>query len=394
MKLSVPFNGQDNLLPQLVKYPEVVEIYGKLNSDFIGGGKHSFQIPFISKSRFAYNVRQAHYYGFKFNYLLNSSCLNNLEWTIIGQKKIFQLIDWLINLNIDTVTIATPYLLSLIKKRYPSLKVSISDLAYVNTLPRAKYWENLGADCITLFNIDVNRNFALIKHIRNNIKCELKLIANANCLYGCPFYMYHANIASHASQSKHILRGFVIDYCRIICRYQQIIEPVNFIRSTWIRPEDIGYYEKMAVDSFKIIDRGMTTEAILSIADAYIKRHYGGNLLDLFPDPSKSILFTRSNWLLKLKYFFRPFTVNIFKLRKYSNLINSGAVYIDNNKLEGFISNISNIDCGKTICEKCGYCHGIAKNAIYIDNEKLKRLKEHYKICLDEIVSGDLFKYF
>ncbi len=67
MKLSIPFNGQDDLISQLKKYPEAVEVYGKLTSDVVGGGKHSFQTPFISKDNLARNVRQAHDYGVEFN---------------------------------------------------------------------------------------------------------------------------------------------------------------------------------------------------------------------------------------------------------------------------------------------------------------------------------------
>ena len=393
MKLSVPFNGQNDLISRLKKCPEVTELYSKLASDFIGGGKHSFQIPSISKKKLACNIKQAHEYKLKFNYLLNASCLNNMEWTIAGQKKITRLIEWLAGLKVDALTVATPYLLELIKKRYPMFKVCVSDLAYVNSLQRAKHWENLGADRITLFNIDLNRNFTLLEDIRKNIKCELKLILNVNCLYGCPFYMYHANLSSHASQSEHILKGFVIDYCRIKCRYQQIIDPVDFIRSTWIRPEDVGHYEKIGIDFFKIIDRGMTTQTIASIVKAYINRNHSGNLLDLFPDPSKSVMFAKKGLSTKIKYFLRPLTVNVFRLRKFANLF-TNAIYIDNKKLDGFIENLKDQKCGRQSCEECQYCHEMSKKAVYINEKACKKIKKHYEACLKDIVSGKLFRYF
>lgn len=392
MKLSVPFNGQDDLIPQLKRYPEVVEVYGKLASDFIGGGKNSFQIPFISKRRFADNVKQAHKFGLEFNYLLNSSCLDNLEWTATGQKKIMGLINWLAGLNINAVTVATPYLLELVKKRFPKLKVYLSDLAYVNSIEKAKYWESLGTDRITLFNVDVNRNFTLLKNIRKNVKCELKLILNVNCLYKCPFYLSHANLASHGSQSEHALRGFVVDYCRLSCRYQQAMNPVDFIRSTWIRPEDVDYYEKIGIDFFKVIDRGMTTQTILSIVGSYVKKRFEGNLLDLFPDPSKSIMFVKKNLLSKIKYFFRPFTVNVFKLSKFAGLF-TNAIYIDNRKLDGFLEKLMHLECDKLSCQECGYCYGVAKSAIQINEAQIKILKKKYKDCLETIISGNLFKY-
>ncbi len=392
MKLSVPFNGQEDLIPQLDKFKEVVEVYGKLTTDFIGGGKHSFQTPLITKNKLRCAVKEAHALGLEFNYLLNSSCLDNTEWTISGQKNISKVIDWVVSLNIDAVTVAVPYLLEMIKKRYNTLKVYVSDLAYVNTACKAKFWEDLGADRITLFNVDLNRNFPLLEHIRDRVSCQLKLILNANCLLECPFYMYHANTASHASQSGHNLKGFVIDYCRIRCRYQQIIEPVNFIRSTWIRPEDMRYYEDLGIDYFKIIDRGMTTKTILSIIEAYTKREYSGNLLDLFPDPSKSITFVKAHLFHKIKYFFRPFTVNIFKLSKFSGLLNN-SVYIDNKKLDGFIEGIRDKECSRLLCKDCGYCQDKAKESIRIDEELNNKIKGRYEDCLKDLVSGGLFSY-
>lgn len=387
----MPFNGQDDLIPKLGRHPEVVELYGKLTSDFFGGGRHSFQVPQVSKRKLAFNIKKAHEYGFEFNYLLNTSCLNNMEWSISGQRKMRMFVDWLVSLDIDAVTVAIPYLLEWAKKRYPELRVYVSDLAYVNSIQRAKYWEDLGADRITLFNVDVNRNFYLLQLIRKNVKCDLKLILNINCMYGCPFYMSHANLSAHSSQSQHISRGFVIDYCRMRCRYQQIMEPVDFIRSSWIRPEDVRYYEDIGIDYFKIIDRAMTTEDILFIVEAYTKRDYKGNLIDLFPEPSRSIMFKKSI-LAQLKYFLRPFTVNVFRLKKFRKLL-MNAVYINNKELDGFIEKIRDIDCDRRACRDCRYCYDMAQKAVHIDEKLGKIIEMQYRDCLEDVISGDLFRY-
>ncbi len=392
MKLTIPFNGQEDLIPQLTSYSEVFEVYGKLTSDFVGGGKHSFQTPSITKRKLAYNVKIAHKQGLEFNYLLNSSCLNNAELTIKGQRKIAQLMDWLVSMGIDSVTIAVPYLLELIKKRYPSLKVYVSVLAGVNSFRKAKYWENIGANRIALLNVDVNRNFPLLVQIRNNVDCELSLILNSNCLYECPMHAYHGITASHASQSGHISKGFVIDYCRIVCRYRQIIEPVNFIKSSWIRPEDVARYEKIGINCFKIIDRGMNTKTILSIVEAYTKRDYSGNLLDLFPDPTKSINSGWRNLYPKIRYFLRPGIVNIFRLRKFADLL-PNPFHIDNKELNGFIDNIITKECYRTLCKDCGYCEEVAAKVVKIDSPLYETIVTNYKKCLDDLISGGPFKY-
>ena len=170
------------------------------------------------------------------------------------------------------------------------------------------------------------------------------------------------------------------------------MEPVDFIRSTWIRPEDVYYYEKIGMDYFKVIDRGMATQTILSIIGFYVKRSYDGNLLDLFPDPSRSIMFAKRNLFSKIKYFLRPFTVNVFKLRKFAGLF-TNAIYIDNRKLDGFLERIKNLECDKLSCAECRYCYEIAKRAVRVDEGQGKRIKEMYESCLKDIVSGSLFRY-
>lgn len=392
MQFSIPTNWQDDLLPKINK-TGVVELYGKLESDFIGGGKHSFQLPDVSKKQIEKYIRNIHKFGLEFNYLLNATCLNNLESTIFGQKQICRLLDWLVKIKVDAVTVSIPYLLELIKRQYPALKVYISTLANIDTIQKAKLWEELGADRITLLNTDLNRNFYKLRQIRKNIKCKIQLIANANCLYGCPFHLYHANSASHSSQSLHSTRGFIIDYCRISCRYMQLANPVEFIRSTWIRPEDSCYYQNIGIDILKIIDRGMSSEALSLIVNAYVNKTYNGNLMDLFPHPLKTLSFKKFNPVKKFKYFFRPFTVNVFRLLKSKDLLSEPPIYIDNNLLDGFIDHFLKNDCSAISCKECGYCESIAKKVVKINKDLQNEIVVKYCKYLNSIISGTIFKY-
>jgi len=392
MYFFIPTNWQEDLILRL-KNNSIGGLYGKLTADFVGGGKLSYQLPQVSKKHAANHVKEIHKRGLKFNYLLNALCLDNLEWTRSGQRRLHSLLDWLVEIGVDSITVSIPYLLEMIKKQYPQFKVYISTLAGINTVQRAKYWEELGADKITLLNHDANRDFRLLKQIRKNVRCELQLIANANCLYKCPFYSYHTNLASHGSQSSHPTKGFVIDYCRLSCRYRQLNNPIDFIRSTWIRPEDMRYYEDVGVDGIKLIDRGMTTEKILTIVDAYTKRNYEGNLLDLFPDPRENIMFQTLNLPHKLRYFFRPLSVNIFRLFKHRKVLSDIGVYINNKTLDGFLIHFLKNDCGLTSCQECGYCEEVANKVVKIDTNLRLQGLDSYRRYLDELISGKLFRY-
>lgn len=392
MQFAIPTNWQNDFLTGIGSPGETLEVYGKLNSDFFGGGKHSFQLPDVSKKKIQCDIAAMHRAGFKFNYLLNGTCINNLEWTIGGQKKMHSMLDWLVKAGADAVTVAIPYLLAMIKKNYPGLRVSVSTLVGINSIAAARHWEDLGADKITLLNTDVNRDFPLLRKLRKAVGCQLQLIANVNCLYRCPFYLCHGNTASHSSQKGHRLKGFVIDYCRISCRYRQMMDPAEFIRSPWIRPEDVACYEKIGIDSLKLIDRGMNTFWIALILKAYLERKYEGNLIDLFPSPLKTVRFNKFNpWHLS-RYFFFPGFANISKLLRLKGLLKDPEVFIDNRKLGHFLDFFMEHDCNLQSCRDCGYCGKIAREAVRVEDVSLRQAAGKYRECLDTLTSGELFK--
>lgn len=394
MKFSVPTNWQDDLILN-IKKEGVVELYGKLARDYVGGGRASATIPHPSRKKAKLHIQQAHSHNLEFDYLLNSTCLDNSEFTRQGQKNLMKLLDWLTEAKVNSITVSMPYLLELIKKRYPHFKVHVSTQAGVNTIQRAKCWQDLGADKITLSLVDLNRDFRLLRQIRKTVKSELQLIANTPCLFSCSTYQLHANANAHASQAGHPSRGLVIDYCRLSCAHLQIENPTDFIRGTWIRPEDIHYYEDAGIDYLKLVDRNMPTRWISIIVEAYTKRSYAGNLLDLFPGATKNLELHNFNLFHKFAYYFHPFKINILKLFKKRKMLTLDAkVYIDNKKLDGFIEHFLEKSCYDISCEECGYCEDIAKKTVKIlDEGEYNLLRESYRKYRDEIISGSLFKY-
>jgi len=390
MNLSIPFNGQSDLLKKVNK-EKVVEVYGKLTRDLIGGGRPSCANPFVSKNSLTSCIKQAHSYGIKFNYLLNATCMGNLEWTRWWQKRIRNFLDWLTKIEVDSITVAIPYLAELITKSYPHFKLTVSSLAQVDSVRRAKEWEDLGVDEITLFDVNVNRNFPLIRAIRKNVKCRLRVIANQDTILHCASYSYHVNASSHASEKAST--NFYIEYCRIGCRLKKLLNPLYFIRQTWIRPEDVHYYEEVGANRLKLVDRSMITAAIVNIVDAYTKNSYDGNLLDLMAHPSINLLFNKSKFINKVKYFFKPFYINLFKLYKAKGIISDFDVYIDNRALEGLIMPFLTENCELKFCDSCGYCEQFAKKAIKINPAYREKIYLSHGVFLDKLISGDIFRY-
>ena len=403
MKFSVACNFDPALVDAMKGFP-VYELYGKLTSDFVGGGRASFTLPSVGRKKMAAYVQRVHDAGIKFNYLLNASCFENRELTRAGQRSIRNLLDWLSELGVDAVTLNHPLLLQMIRKRYPSLKTRIGVFAAINTVQRARFWEGEGADCLCLEDIAVNRDFKLLAKIRETVKCDLQLLVNNSCFYSCGMSNTHMNMLSHASQSKHRSKGFFIDYCIIRCTQEKLADPVNYIRASWIRPEDLHHYQKIGYQNFKIVERSSPTLLLQKRVRAYAEGHYEGNLLDLI-QPYGHAEDRKSAWgkvRLALRYFLRPLKVNVRKLAKMKNLAEKQGmltpldipppVVIQNEKMNGFIHQFLSGACHDKSCETCRYCHFIADRHVKVDPEYRRECLALYSDITEELETGAMWR--
>lgn len=392
MEFSVPTNWQAEIteaLPVLNKSGEIAEVYGKLALDELGGGRPASALAFVSRREAERQIKILRRVGFKFNYLLNALCMDNMEFTAIGQRRMRRLCEWLVKVGVDSVTIANPYVALWIKKNYPSLSLSVSVIAHVDSLNRAKFWEGLGVDKITFPAPVVNRNFQLIKLLRKLVKCKIQLIANNPCLQNCPTSVYHHAMLSHASQDWHACKGWVFDYYLVMCRLKRIREPVNFIRSDWIRPEDIQIYQDLGIDSIKLVDRRAPTDMITKIIKAYMNRRYEGNLLDLFPTFYGKTFNSHQGWLGKISILTRILKFNPIRVMRYSRLLDKIEVHIDNRGLDGFLQSILG-HCGHLSCDLCGYCQRTAEKVVTIDQGYLQKALKEYAEAVDELLTSGL----
>jgi collagenase-like PrtC family protease len=388
MDLIAPTNWDNNLIPEY-KTLGIKEAYGKMAIDVIGGGRPAYILPNVSKNEVTKHIALLHDAGIRFNYILNAPCLNSQEFTRTGRARIHALLNWLVKIGVDKVTVTIPYLLLMIKNKHSSLDVCVSVFAGVDSLEKALFWQGIGADEITLLQTALNRNFGQLKLIRKNIKCKLRLLGNTGCLYHCPLIAYHGLISSHASQKEHSRKaGFTYDYCSLFCRYLRLLEPGKFISSNWIRPEDLPIYEEIGIDGIKLVDRRCSTEQLIKIATAYSKTHYEGNFVELLPMFHGRQRVTKKNLWLKIKYFFHPLESNMFALSKLDTLAQDLNIHIDNRKLDGFIKKFMEQDCDASNCHDCQYCDRVAKDVIRYDKAYLEKIKSAYNEFLNNVTKG------
>jgi collagenase-like PrtC family protease len=371
---SLAANYDPELVPALAAYP-VEEVYGKFPADGISGGRPRYLATPLSEAGLRGYIRLLDRHGIAFNYLLNGACFGNHEWTRAWQKRVTALLARLGEWGVRRVTVSTPFLLELVKRRFPEFKVRVGIYAQVDTPRRARFWEDLGADAITLESFSINRDFRRLEAIRQAVRCGLQLIANHVCLPNCPLQSYHQNGFAHASDGTGTL---FIDYCLLRCSRLRLTDPSQFIKSAWIRPEDLATYEAMGYTTFKLLERGIPSAELLRRVKAYSERRFDGNLAELllsygFKEP------VRKESLWTLRHFWKPRQLSPVRLKPLLELarlqgmlspLPECPVRIETRRIPtDFLDGFRNRDCAVLDCRTCGYCERIAAQAVSVAPE-------------------------
>lgn len=328
---------------------KVTETYGCLPYDKIGSSRVGTQLPQIDYEILKDYIKYSRDNGIDFNYIMNTTChgdMSNIELNDILNKQI----DLLKKAGVENITVSTPYLMEFLKKNYPEIIVDASINMCCSSISQALQLQEMGVKKIVL-DRNINRNYRLLKKIKNSCNIELELLTNSLCLPFCIMHQYHNNLNSHFS--KENFEEFVQCYPYAKCFATYIDNPILMICSGWIRPEDLNLYTSMDIDNFKIDGRGIPQDIVLSIIKSYMEEGYEGNLFDL--------MFSGRN------------------TRK------SISAYLDNREADGFIESLFNNEID---CRYCGgknqKCKTLSKK-ISFDEEKRKQFLHQQKKDLESI---------
>lgn len=260
---------------------KIIELYGSLKSSIIGSGRPSYRLPFVSSQEAEKHIKYAHENGLEFNYTLNAPDFKGNEKNPEWMKRVIEFIKHLSSIGVDTLTITHPFLIKLVKDKFPDFKVNLSLIAGVDTVEQAKQYENMGVDTIHLNPHTINRDFERLKRIVSSINCEIELYANIPCLDNCKTRDEHYKFLGHASQENENLDKITKDPFMINCSLKYLRNPIEILRSPFIRPEDIKEYSEIGISIFKLSDRQESTQFLIKTARAYMEQKYEGNLFDL-----------------------------------------------------------------------------------------------------------------
>lgn len=373
MQLLVPTNWDTGLIEPLSRLEADIQIYGVLPGSLIGSGGSGPDCVHMAQEQAEEYITEAHTAGLTFDYVLNAPSMCNMEWKENTHRKLLDHLKWIENAGVDSVTVTIPYLIELIRRQFPRLKVRLSTIAHVNSVARARFYESLGVDSITL-DVNVNRDFAVLQAIRKAVSCELTVLTNNLCLYQCPYEYYHHDGLGHASQSCGGPDGRYADYCIMRCTLDRLSDISQTIRSRWVRPEDIHVYQDIGIDVFKTSGRSMSTDRILRSVAAYSSRRYDGNLYDIL-----NVLTPRTG------------LVSAASPAARGTAVKPPDLYIDNRALEGFLDFFTRQDC-LSGCSSCDYCSRIASKAVQFDRAEVDEYTAMLSASLEGLASSRLLR--
>ncbi len=416
MPLSCPTNWDDELLDRIAGQP-VADLYAQLDDDPVGGGRARYLQARVPPRRAAAHIRKARDRGLGFTYLINAPSLGNQEYQASFRRALDDRLRWAIDAGVTGVTVAVPLLAEIVKRRFPQLWVKVSVIAHVGSLRRLRMWEELGADEVTV-DFERNRDLQLLAGLAEAARCRLSILVNDLCLLDCAYRHYHYEVSGNASRSGG--GAPLIDYCFLRCHSIKADQPVELLRSPWVRPEDLHHYEAIGIHHFKLAGRTKPSEQIAAMATAYGQRRSPSNLLEILAGTGRDtsslghaaleVVATRAPGLLgraiatlsKL-----PAGLSAGDSANFAELMAglpaqarrdllpafvalmrlSETIRIDPTALDGFLEGFAGKRCGLD-CERCEHCEAYAACAVTVDNERAAAITAQLERAIAGVVDG------
>lgn len=321
------------------------ETYGQMTTGEITTSGRPIQLlPAVSNRVLEEYVGYSKEKGIDFNYTFNSACMGNEEYLMEGKIKIVRFIKSLIEIGINTFTVASPAVIDIIREIDSEAKIVVSTISEVNNISKLKFYKKLMVNRIVV-DADINRKMHLLREMSSEFGEGIEVIVNNVCFHDCPLKKFHYNHDAHT-----LFDSIEDNYFTKKCFEQKYEEPENLLKTNFVRPEDIKLYNNLGIHYFKIqgrtnILRGNPVKTL----EAYMRNYYKGNLLDLL-------------------MLFMP---------RFNDIV------VNNELLEGFIDFFgkNKVACEGN-CSRCGHCKAFANKAINVQafEKEAKRMRQLFNM--------------
>jgi collagenase-like PrtC family protease len=258
----------------------VLEVYGALNPAPHGTGRASRTLPLVTPVLLRETVATARRFNINFNYTLNSAADPRRDFSAVDRRQTATLVDNLLDLGIKHFTVASPALIQFLAQEFPEAEICASAILRIDSPGKAKFFEDLGAKRLILFE-DINRDFRTLRFIARACSAALEVMVNTPCSYGCPIREFHYStqgVAGELGADADIAAGWFLR-----CNHWKLDRPEELLRAPGlVRPEDLDHYQARGIGHFKLVGREAAFTNTLQVAKAYIHGNWDGNVFDLF----------------------------------------------------------------------------------------------------------------
>ena len=227
------------------------------------------------------DLRRLRALGVKLDVLFNSNCYGGKAISKWLQNQVCSVLDYLGETvgGADIVTTTSPFVARTIKQYQPEVEVRASVNMRIGTIRGMDYL----ADVFDSYHVqrEFNRDLEYLRELKSwadeNGK-KLVMLANSGCMWNCSGQSFHDNMVAHEAEIDETanVAGWAVHTC---WRYLKQRENwVSILQNTWVRPEDLHHYEGL-LDTIKLATRMHARPRM--VIDAYTRRSFRGNLLDL-----------------------------------------------------------------------------------------------------------------
>jgi collagenase-like PrtC family protease len=256
------------------------EVYGSL-AGVLPTARSKDRIPSLPYVGFLKEyVQEARDRGIEICYTVNSSCVGPLQ--DFPKQRFYNDLEFVINAGVEKFIVSMDLLGMLIVKEHPDVKLKVSTIARIRTPMEAQAWLDLLPQ-IYAFTLDhyATKNLEAVQRLSHFLSKKgkyLEVMVNEACNFPCPRRSTCYNLSSHSST-----RGPFNYYPFGLC-WKAKEDPKYWVRTPIIIPQDVPLYSRFTgVTHFKITGRTSTETTVLTLAEAYMKKWWGGNLLELWP---------------------------------------------------------------------------------------------------------------
>lgn len=220
--------------------------------------------------------------GIKLDLLFNGNCYGPYAMSEKLANTVRSVIDHLyaVGCGVEIVTTASLAIAHTVKAYFPEIEVRASVNMKIGTVKAMEYV----SDLFDSFHVqrDYNRDLAHLRSLKDwadRHGKQLILLANSGCFAHCSGQIFHDNMVAHEAEICEVSN--IKDFMPYVC-WKLLKNPENWhilLQNTWVRPEDLHHYDGL-FDTVKLATRMHQLPGM--VIDAYVRRRFYGNTLDLF----------------------------------------------------------------------------------------------------------------